>query len=73
VRHFALGKAAGHFDQAIGKRRFAVVNVRDDAEISLELWVHALFLVCDRSGTLAPDSRFGGPLRRALRAAKHTV
>ncbi len=40
--HFALREGAGQFEQAIGKRRFAVVNVRDDAEISYELWVHSL-------------------------------
>ena len=38
--HFALREAAGHFDQTIGKSGFAVIDVRDDAEISLELWVH---------------------------------
>jgi hypothetical protein len=38
--HFALGEATGHFDQAIGKCGFAVIDVRDDAEISLKLWVH---------------------------------
>ena len=42
--HFALRKRAGHFQQAIGQRGLAVVNMRDDAEIPLELWVHVPIL-----------------------------
>jgi hypothetical protein len=38
--HFALGERAGHFEEAVGERGFAVVDVRDDAEISNELRVH---------------------------------
>jgi hypothetical protein len=38
--HFALGQSAGHFEEAVGERGFAVVDVRDDAEISNELRVH---------------------------------
>jgi hypothetical protein len=38
--HLAFGKRAGHFEQAVGKRRFAVVDVRDDAEIPYEFWIH---------------------------------
>ena len=32
--HFALGERAGHFQQAIGKRGFAVIDVSDDRKIS---------------------------------------
>ena len=32
--HFALRERAGQLQQAVGQRGFAVVNVRDDAEIS---------------------------------------
>ncbi len=38
--HFALRERAGHFQQAVGQRGLAVVDVRDDAEISNELRVH---------------------------------
>jgi hypothetical protein len=38
--HFPFSQTAGHLNEAVGKRGFAVVNVRNDAEISLELWVH---------------------------------
>jgi hypothetical protein len=45
--HFALRKRPGHFEQAIGKRGFAVIDVRDDTKIADELWVH---LPYDRQG-----------------------
>jgi hypothetical protein len=38
--HFTLAQGSRHFEQAVGQRRFAVVDVRDDAEIPYELWVH---------------------------------
>src|SRR6266436_7208944 len=38
--HFALRQRAGHFEQAVSERGFAVVDVRDDAEVSNELRVH---------------------------------
>src|SRR5205085_11577153 len=38
--HFTLGKRAGHFEQAVGQRGFAVVDVRNDAEIPYALWIH---------------------------------
>ena len=38
--HFALRKRSGHFEQAIGKGGFAVIDVRDDTKIADELWVH---------------------------------
>ncbi len=38
--HFAFGETTGHFNEAVGKGGLAVVNVRNDAEISLERWVH---------------------------------
>jgi hypothetical protein len=45
VYHFALRKRAGHFEQAIGKRRLTVVDVRDDTEIPYELWIHECLLL----------------------------
>ena len=38
--HFAFGEAAGHFNEAVGECGLAVVDVRDNTEISLERWVH---------------------------------
>ncbi len=38
--HFALRERAGHFEQTVGERGLAVVNVRDDTEVSNELGVH---------------------------------
>jgi hypothetical protein len=38
--HLPLSKRAGHLQQAIGQRGFAVVDVRDDTEIAYELRVH---------------------------------
>ena len=38
--HFALGQRAGQLQQAVGQRGFAVVNVRDDAEIPDVLRIH---------------------------------
>src|SRR5258707_245915 len=47
-------KCAGHFEQAIGKRGFAVIDVRDDTKIADELWVH---LPYDRQGLSSCDVR----------------
>jgi len=38
--HLTFGKRTGHFEQAVGQRGFAVVDVRDDAEIPYESWIH---------------------------------
>ena len=38
--HLALGERAGEFQQAVGQRGFAVVDVRDDAEITDVLGIH---------------------------------
>ncbi len=38
--HLALGERAGHFQQAVRKRGLTVVDMRDDAEIAYELWIH---------------------------------
>ena len=38
--HFALRKRAGHFEQTIGERGLAVIDVRDDAKIAYELRIH---------------------------------
>ena len=32
--HFALGERAGDFQQTVRQRRFAVIDMRDDGEIS---------------------------------------
>ena len=40
--HFALGERARYFQQAVGQRGFAVVDVRDDREVPDELAVHAV-------------------------------
>src|SRR5580658_5461325 len=45
--HFALGERAGKFQQAVGQRGFAVVNVRDDAEIADVLGIHVS--LCERA------------------------
>src|ERR1700688_1397577 len=36
----SLRKRAGHLEQAVGKRGFAMIDVRDDTKIADELWVH---------------------------------
>ena len=51
--HFALSERAGHFQQAVGERGFAVVDVRDDAEIAYELWIHLGFVTAGESGHFA--------------------
>jgi hypothetical protein len=38
--HFTGAERASHFQQAVGKRGFAVVDVRNDAKIAYELWIH---------------------------------
>src|SRR6266700_1451826 len=38
--HFVLRECAGYFEETVGKRGLAVVDMRDDAEISNELRVH---------------------------------
>ena len=38
--HFAGAERAGHFQQAVGERGFAVVDVRNNAKIAYELWIH---------------------------------
>src|SRR5712692_10486074 len=38
--HFALRQRAGQFEETVGKRGLAMVDVRDDAEVSNELRVH---------------------------------
>jgi hypothetical protein len=40
--HFALRKRACGFEQAIGKRRLAMIYVRDDREVPDESWIHAV-------------------------------
>ena len=57
-RHFALGEAARHFNQTIGKGGLAVIDMRDDAEISLELWVHVPVLPAGAEGRKPPARDF---------------
>ena len=40
--HFALGERAGELEEAVGQGGFAVVDVRDDAEIADELGIHEM-------------------------------
>ena len=56
--HFALGKRAGGFEKTVGKRAFAVVDMRDDREIPYEFRGP-----CGKMG-LNPDYPIGAePLR----------
>ena len=41
LHHFALRERAGDFEQAVGQRRLAVVDVRNDREIADEFAIHA--------------------------------
>jgi len=38
--HLALAQGARQFQQPVGQRGFAVVDVRDDAEVPYELGIH---------------------------------
>ena len=40
--HFALAERTCKLEQAVGQRRLAVVNMRDDAKITDEAWIHQL-------------------------------
>ena len=42
LHHFALRERAGDLEQAVGQRRLAVVDVRDDREIADEFAIHAV-------------------------------
>ena len=44
--HLALGERAGELQQAVGQRGFAVVNVRNDAEIADVLGIHGSLCEC---------------------------
>ena len=46
--HLALAERARDFEQTIGQRRLAVVDVRNDAEISDSLGIHAYLLLYER-------------------------
>ncbi len=39
--HLTLRERAGHFQQAVRQRGFAVIDVRDDTKIAYELWIHS--------------------------------
>jgi len=59
--HFALRQRAGHFEQAVSERGFAVVDMRDDAEIPYELRVHfsrlPIFSIAGRMRMVRPIFR----------------
>ncbi len=57
--HFALGERAGKFEQAVGQRGLAVVDMRDDAEVADETGIHVDVL--SLRGAVAP--RIKGALR----------
>ena len=40
--HFTLLKRAGYFEQTVGKRALAVIDVGDDGEVPDEFWGHAV-------------------------------
>jgi hypothetical protein len=61
--HFALRERASHFEQAVGKRGLAMVDVRDDAEIPYEFWIH-LFRLPAGAASLQDDT----PTQRKNRA-----
>src|SRR6266481_8977075 len=61
--HFPLRKRAGHFEQAIVKRGFAVIDVRDDTKIADELWIH---LPYDRKGLSSTDVTRSAKGRRVI-------
>src|SRR5205807_3342776 len=53
------GQRAGHFQQAVRQRGLAVVDVRDDAEVSNELRVHFSRLpICSIAGGIRMARRF---------------
>jgi hypothetical protein len=47
--HLAVGKGAGKLQKPVGKRAFAVVDVRDDAKIADVLHSRHLILVVKRA------------------------
>ena len=66
-RHFALREAARHLNQTIGKCGLAVIDMRDDAEISLEPWVHVPVLPAGAEGRKPPARDFLADPRREHR------
>jgi hypothetical protein len=57
--HFALGERAGEFQQAVGQRGFAVVNVRNDAEIADVLGIHVSLCECAAPASVLHALRAG--------------
>jgi hypothetical protein len=55
--HFARGQSSGHFQQAVRERGFAVIDVRNNAKIAYELWIHLGFVRQESPVT----SRCAGP------------
>ncbi len=50
--HLAGLQSAGDFEKAVGQRRLAVVDVRDDGKITDKARVHAAKRSCHYNGTL---------------------
>src|SRR3546814_7232590 len=67
--HLARGEPARHLDQPIGERRLAVVDMRDNTEISdiFERSCHGSILACQRK--FAADSRRANE-SQSIRAAR---
>ncbi len=54
--HFALAERAGQLQQAIGKRRLAMVDMRDDAEVADEAGIHEDAFIPGRGNRAARHS-----------------
>src|SRR3982074_316023 len=58
--HFPLTERACKLEQAVGQRGLAVVNVRDDAKIADETWIHQVARRRNKSSAGEISPRFGG-------------
>ena len=57
--HLALAERAGQLQQAVGQRGFAVVDVRDDAEIADVLGIHVSLCECAAPASVLHALRAG--------------
>jgi len=57
--HLTLGERAGKLQQAVGQRGFAVVNVRNDAEIADVLGIHVSLCECAAPASVLHALRAG--------------
>jgi hypothetical protein len=71
--HFTGAERAGHFQQAVRQRGFAVVDVRDDAKIPYELCVHVSFLPQAFSFPIARRFQTSRAVRLATRGENPAV